>query len=71
MQSRLHSLAESIINIVIGYVVAILAQLLIFPWFGIHIPMSDNLLIGVCFTVVSLIRSYLVRRWFNKRLLKT
>lgn len=67
-QTKLESLVESLVNIVIGYVVAILSQLLIFPMFGIHIPLSSNLLIGVWFTVISLIRSYAIRRWFNARL---
>lgn len=65
MQSKLHSFLESVLNIVIGYVVAILSQLIIFPWFGINLPIQENLLMGLCFTVISLIRSYYIRRWFN------
>ncbi len=71
MQSKLHSLIESLTNILIGYTVAIAAQLVIFPLFGLHVPMSDNLLIGACFTVVSLVRSYLLRRWFNRLAIKS
>jgi len=67
MQSKTDSLRESFLNILIGYVVAILSQLSIFPLFGIHIPLSDNLLIGLYFTVISLIRSYTLRRVFNKK----
>lgn len=67
-QTRLGSLIESAMNIAIGYVVAILSQLAIFPLFGIHIPLSDNLLIGLWFTAISLVRSYVIRRWFNARL---
>jgi membrane protein implicated in regulation of membrane protease activity len=66
MQSKLHSFLESALNIVIGYVVAILSQLIIFPMFGIHIPFHENLLMGLFFTVISLIRSYVIRRWFNR-----
>ena len=65
MQSRLGSLIESAANVAIGYGVAVASQLAIFPWFGIHIPLADNLLIGVWFTVISLVRSYVIRRWFN------
>ena len=68
MQSKVESLIESSINILIGYTVAVLSQLLIFPIFNIHIPLVDNLLIGVYFTVISLLRSYVIRRYFNKRL---
>lgn len=67
MQSKKQSLIESCVNILIGYVVALLSQLAIFPLFGINVPISDNLLIGVYFTIISLFRSYFVRRFFNKR----
>lgn len=67
-QSRLESLIESFMSILIGYFVALVSQMLIFPLFGIHIPFHDNLLIGFWFTAVSLVRSYTIRRWFNKRL---
>lgn len=70
MQSRIQSLWESCINILIGYLVALLSQLLIFPWFGINLPLSSNLLIGVYFTIISLIRSYIIRRFFNRKTLK-
>lgn len=50
----------------IGYWVAVGAQMLIFPLFGVHLPASDNMLIGVLFTIVSLVRSYLLRRLFNR-----
>lgn len=66
MQTKRQSLLEPLLNILIGYTVAILAQLLIFPLFGINPPLVDNLLIGACFTVVSLVRSYVIRRIFNK-----
>lgn len=67
-QSRRASLAEAVINVLIGYVIAVASQLVIFPLFGVHLPLSDNLLIGVWFTAVSLVRSYVIRRWFNARL---
>lgn len=65
MQTRLQSLIETFINVAIGYGVALASQLLIFPLFGIHIPLSSNLLIGVFFTVISIVRGYVVRRLFN------
>jgi len=68
MQSRLGSFIEAIINILIGYWIAILSQIMIFPLFGINVPLRTNLWIGVWFTVVSLIRSYCIRRWFNARI---
>ena len=54
-QSKKHSLLESIVNVAIGYGIAILSQIAIFPLFGIHIPLRDNLLIGVIFTIISIV----------------
>ena len=64
-QTKIESLIESLVNILIGYFTALFSQFLIFPLFDINIPISDNLLIGFYFTIISLIRSYLVRRYFN------
>lgn len=67
-QSRLESLIETIINTVIGFVFAIASQIVIFPFFGIHIPFSTNLEMGLWFTTISILRSYVIRRYFNSRL---
>ena len=64
-QSRALSFAETALSTVVGYIVAITSQCLIFPLFGIYIPFHQNLQIGVYFTVISLIRTYVIRRWFN------
>lgn len=69
MQTRTQSLVESITNIIIGYTVAIASQLIIFPMFDISIPLGDNLLIGAYFTIISLVRSYIVRRYFNRKVI--
>lgn len=64
-QSHQHSILESFVNVLIGYGVAFVSQLVVFPWYGINVPIRDNLAIGLWFTVISLIRSYAVRRYFN------
>lgn len=64
-QSRRMSMVEAVTNVVVGYAVAVLAQIAIFPAFGVHLPLSDNLMIGLVFTAVSLARSYALRRVFN------
>ena len=66
MQSRKMSLIESITNVIVGYSISVLAQILIFPMFGISATIKENLLIGLCFTVISIARSYILRRIFNK-----
>lgn len=65
MQSRLQSLIESCVNVAIGYGVALLAQFAVFPLYGLDVSLSTNFQIGLWFTVVSIARSYCVRRGFN------
>ena len=65
MQSRLMSAVESIANVIIGYGVAVTTQIMVFPFFGLTASLGDNLLLGIIFTVVSLVRSYTLRRVFN------
>jgi len=67
MQTKKQSLTETLTQTAIGYTVALCSQLLIFPFFDIHVPLSDNILIGLWFTVVSIARSYIIRRFFTKR----
>lgn len=64
-QSRLMSLVESIANVIVGYGVAVVTQILIFPVFGLHTTPAQNLQIGAVFTVVSIARSFALRRVFE------
>ena len=64
-QSRLMSLAESLANVLVGYCVAVLTQLVVFPLFGLAVTVTENLLIGLIFTAVSIVRSYALRRGFE------
>ncbi len=65
MQTRMQSLLESFINVLIGYLVALGAQIVVFPLYGLEVSLNQNLQIGLIFTVVSIVRSYLLRRLFN------
>lgn len=64
-QSRLMSLVESIANVLVGYGVAVVTQILIFPVFGLHTTLAQNLKMGAVFTVVSIARSFALRRVFE------
>ncbi len=64
-QSRLMSLVESLVNVLVGYGVAVATQMLVFPLFGLAVTFTENLLIGLIFTVVSIVRSYALRRGFE------
>ncbi len=70
-QSRLSSFIEAWINVVIGFGINFVANLLILPLFGFHITLSENLVIGILYTAISVMRSYCIRRWFNARIHRT
>ena len=65
-QSRRLSLLEAMTNVVVGYALAVLTQRIVFPWFGFTASLRDNLAIGAAFVGVSLIRSYALRRVFER-----
>lgn len=68
MQSRLSSLIEAVINVLIGFIVSIGITAIVLPAYGHAVSWSENLQITGIFTVASIVRSYAVRRWFNGRI---
>ncbi len=67
-QTKLGSLIEAVMNTCIGAGINMLGQLWIFPAVGLNVPFSTNLTIAAFFTVISVARGFLVRRYFNQRL---
>jgi hypothetical protein len=67
-QTRMGSLIEACMNVLIGFTINFFANILILPLIGFHITPGQNLFIGVLYTIVSVARSYVIRRWFNARL---
>jgi hypothetical protein len=65
-QSRTMSLVESIANVLAGFGVAVATQIAIFPLFGLRTTLPENLAMGAIFTVVSIARSYCLRRVFER-----
>lgn len=65
-QSRLGSVAEAVVNVVVGFGVNFTANLLLFPLFGWEMSPSQNLSLGVIYTVISVVRSFALRRLFNR-----
>lgn len=65
-QSRIMSLLEAFANVIVGYGVAVVTQILIFPIFGLYTTLAQNLMMGAIFTVVSIGRSYALRRLFEE-----
>jgi hypothetical protein len=64
-QTKLGSMAEAWANIAIGFTINYVANLLIFPLFGMHISLLNNFYMGCIYVLISLVRSYALRRWFN------
>lgn len=64
-QSRLMSFVEALANVAVGYGVAVVTQILIFPIFGLHTTLAQNLQMGAAFTGISIVRSFLLRRAFE------
>ena len=64
-QSRAMSLVEAVANVVVGYGVAVVTQILIFPIFGLHTTLAQNMKMGAIFSFVSIARSFALRRLFE------
>ena len=66
MQPRRHSLIEALANVAVGYGINVVANLAVLPLFGLAVSAADAAGIGVVFTGISLARSYVLRRAFNR-----
>lgn len=64
-QSKKLSFVEALVNIIAGFFLSLLVQIIVFPFFDIQIDMFGHIYITVIFLLVSLARSYLIRRLFN------
>ena len=65
-QGRAISALEALANLVLGWLVALATQLLVFPVMGLSITVAQHLGIGAAFTLVSFLRSYCLRRLFER-----
>ena len=68
MQSKLMSLIESLTNVAIGMVVSFFGQIVVSHWYNLPLNVTQNMQIVLFFTVLSVLRSFVVRRWFNRRI---
>ncbi len=67
MQTRKQSLTEAITNTAIGFGISYASTFIIFPLLGFKTGAGTNLVITLYFTAISILRGYVVRRWFNKK----
>jgi hypothetical protein len=64
-QTQLGSFVEAWENIAVGFAINWTANMPVLPHFGFNVTAGQAFGIGVVFTVISLVRSYVLRRWFN------
>mgnify|MGYP000967526439 CR=1 FL=1 len=67
-QTRIGSLIEALMNVVIGLMVSVAANAIVFPRFGFQPTVGENVAISMIYTAISIARQYVLRRWFNARL---
>lgn len=70
-QTRLGSLVEVCINIAIGFGINWIANILILPLYGFAVTGGQAFSMGLIFTAISVVRSYVVRRWFESMIHRT
>jgi hypothetical protein len=68
MQSKKNSIIESVTNTVIGLVTSFIIQLIIYPILNISVNINQNIIITFVFFTASVLRGYLIRRYFNKKI---
>jgi hypothetical protein len=59
------SLVEAVMNVVVGFAVALLTQIIVFPLFDLEVTLGENLAISGLFTLTSICRAYVLRRVFE------
>jgi len=64
-QSKLMSMLESIINVLVGFGISLLAQMFFLPLLGVQIDFHQNLQFALIMTAISIARSFLLRRVFE------
>lgn len=67
-QTKRQSLKETVISTFIGLAVSLIAQIVVFPLYNLEVSFNQNIQITIIFTIVSIVRGYFVRRYFNKKL---
>ena len=70
MQTKRQSLIETLTSVFVGWLIGVILNLTILPLFDYNITVVDSLLVSLIFTVISVVRGYLIRRFFNSKEIK-
>ena len=67
MQTKKWSMIETLVSVGIGWLIGVILNMLVLPLFDYDVSLTDGVLISIIFTAVSVVRSYIIRRWFNSK----
>ena len=67
MQSKRESMIETLTSVFVGWLIGVILNLTVLPLFDYNITVVDSLWVSLIFTAISVIRGYLIRRYFNRR----
>ena len=67
MQTKKQSLIETLTSVFVGWLIGVILNLTILPLFDYNITVVDSLWVSLIFTAVSVVRGYIIRRWFNSK----
>lgn len=67
MQSKKESFIETLTSVFVGWLIGVILNMLVLPLFDYNITVIDSLWVSLIFTVVSVIRGYIIRRFFNSK----
>ena len=67
MQTKRQSLIETLTSVFVGWLIGVILNMLVLPLFDYKVTVADSLWVSLIFTAVSVIRGYIIRRWFNSK----
>ena len=67
MQSKRESMIESLTSVFAGWLIGVVLNMLVLPLFDYNVSLTDGVLISIIFTIISIVRGYLIRRFFNSK----
>ena len=67
MQTRKQTLIESLANVTVGFLITIISLHILFPLLGMENNSGKNTLITIYLTLLSILRNYFLRRYFNRK----
>jgi len=66
-QTKLNSIIESVSNTVVGLLTTLILSPFIYDLVGMQYTYTQLGMATILFTAISIVRSYVIRRFFNKK----